>query len=71
MQLIRRFAACSVLAERLEACLVRGAEINVAKYCALSNTLVRLALLLNIDRPTRSPTTLADYLRDEHEEITK
>ena len=69
MQLIRRFAACSVLAERLEACVVRGAKIEVYEYCKLTDTLVRLAVLLNSGSGTRSPTqNIADFFK--HIEIS-
>ena len=43
MQLIRRFASGAVLAEELEARLVRGEQVDIAEHALLSSTLVRLA----------------------------
>jgi hypothetical protein len=64
--LIRRFAAAAVLAERLEAKLVSGADIDIQEHATLSSTLVRLAQRIGIDRVPRDvgSMTLADYLDD-------
>lgn len=65
-QLIRRFAACSVIAETMEAELANGKPINIAEHSQLSSTLTRLATRIGIDRMARDVTpTLQDYL-DEH-----
>src|SRR5664279_3983051 len=65
-QLIRRFAACSVIAEQMEAELANGKPINIAEHSQLSSTLTRLATRIGIDRMARDVTpTLQDYL-DEH-----
>jgi len=62
-QLIRRFAACSVLAEALEAKVVAGKEIDIDEHTRLSSTLVRLAQRIGIDRVPRDVTpSLQDYL---------
>lgn len=70
-QLIRRFAAASVLAEQMEARLVGGENIDLQEYSQLSSTLVRLAQRIGIDRRARNVTpTLAEYLEakaNEHD----
>ena len=64
LQLIRRFAACSVLAEQAEAKLANGEEIDVTQHALLCSTLTRLASRLGIDRVARDVTpTLSDYLK--------
>src|ERR1019366_3870148 len=42
-QLIRRFSACSVIAEQMEAALARGEKFDITEHSTLSSTLVRLA----------------------------
>ena len=49
-QLVRRFAAAAVLAERLESRLANGEEISIQEHAILSSTLVRLAGRIGIDR---------------------
>ena len=49
-QLIRRFAATAVLAERMEARLVKGEEINITEHSLLCSTLARLVSRIGIDR---------------------
>ena len=63
-QLIRRFAACSVIAEQAEARLVAGEQIDVQEHALLCSTLTRLVSRLGIDRIAKdiSPT-LSDILR--------
>ena len=64
MQLIRRFASGAVLAEALEARLVKGEQIDIAEHALLSSTLVRLAQRIGINRVAWDVTpTLGDYLR--------
>lgn len=65
--LIRRFAAAAVLAERLEARLVSGADIDIQEHATLCSALVRLGARIGIDRVSRdiSPT-LSDYLAEAH-----
>lgn len=69
LQLLRRFAASTVLAEQMEARLLRGEQVNLAEYISLSATLVRIAKTIGIDR-TRSDLAprLTDYLRSEQVE---
>lgn len=75
-QLIRRFAACCVLAEKAEARLVADEEISVERHALLCSTLTRLASKLGINRVARDVTpTLDEYLeslaRDKAREATK
>jgi hypothetical protein len=70
MQLIRRFASGAVLAEELEARLVRGEPVDIAEHALLSSTLVRLAQRIGIDRRAKPITpTVRDYL--EHVEAAE
>jgi hypothetical protein len=63
LQLVRRFAAASVLAEMMEAQLANGEDIDVQRHAHLSSTLVRIAQRIGIDRRARNITpTLRDYL---------
>ena len=65
LQLVRRFAAAAVLAERMEARLANGEEINVAEHALLCSTLVRIAQRIGINRVPRDVSlTLADILRE-------
>jgi hypothetical protein len=62
-QLIRRFAAASVLAEQMEAALARGEPIEIAEHALLTSTLVRIAQRIGIDRRAKNFTpSLHDYL---------
>jgi hypothetical protein len=61
-QLIRRFAALSVMAENQEAQLVMGNPLDLAEHCQISSTLVRLATRLGINRASKVVTPLRDYL---------
>jgi hypothetical protein len=56
LQLIRRFAAASVLAEQLESRLANGEQIDITEHATLSSTLVRLAQRIGIDRVPRDVT---------------
>jgi hypothetical protein len=58
LQLIRRFAACAVLAEQMESRLANGEEINIAEHCQLSSTMVRIAHRIGIERIPRDAGTL-------------
>lgn len=66
VQLIRRFAACSVLAEQLEARLARGEPIDIAEHASLASTLVRLANRIGIERRARPVETLAEYISSRY-----
>jgi hypothetical protein len=48
--LIRRFAAAAVLAEQLEARVVRGEPVNITEFAQLSSTLVRITNHLGLER---------------------
>jgi hypothetical protein len=63
-QLIRRFAACSVIAEMMEAELANGKPINIAEHSQLSSTLTRLASRIGIERTSKdvTPPSVSDYL---------
>ena len=54
MQLVRRFAAASVLAEQMEGRLANGEQIDIAEHAQLSSTLVRLTNHLGLDRVPRA-----------------
>ena len=68
LQLIRRFAAASVIAEQMESRLANGQEINIVEHAQLSSTLVRIAQRIGIDRKLRhvvpSLTEYLEYDRD-------
>ena len=62
LQLIRRFAACSVLAEQLEARLARNETVDVSEHSQLSSTLTRLVQRIGINRVAKTVPTLGEYL---------
>jgi hypothetical protein len=63
IQLIRRFAAASVIAEGLEAAYVNGQQIDITTHTQLCSSLVRIAHRIGINRRLRNVTpALADYL---------
>jgi hypothetical protein len=66
LQLIRRFAACCVLAEEMESRLVRGAQIDITEYVQLTTTMVRVAQRIGLDRIQRdvNSPSLQDILRE-------
>jgi hypothetical protein len=63
-QLIRRFAACACLAERLESRLANGEAIDIQEHATLSSTLVRLAARIGIDRVPIDVTDPLTYARE-------
>jgi hypothetical protein len=65
LQLIRRFAAGSCLAEALETRMANGEDIDVEQHCQLSSTLVRLSTRLGLDRHQREVPSLKDYLASQ------
>jgi len=68
-QLIRRFAAASVLAEEMEARLANGQQVDISEHSTLSSTLVRLASRIGIDRIARTFTpTVGDYIEHVQDE---
>jgi hypothetical protein len=63
LQLVRRFAAAAVLAERMEARLANGEEIDITQHGLLCSTLVRIAQRIGINRvPKNVMPHLHDYL---------
>jgi len=65
LQLIRRFAAASVLAEQLEARLANGEKIDSSEHALLVSSCVRLARQLGVNRVAKNVTpSLGEYLRD-------
>jgi hypothetical protein len=61
--LLRRLAAASFLAEAIEAQALNGSEINLAEYCNLASTTVRISSRVGLTRQTRNVTpTLAEYI---------
>jgi hypothetical protein len=71
-QLIRRFAAASVLAEQLESKLANGEDIDIVKHALLCSTLTRLSQRNGINRIPRDVTPslntyLARKVQDEAE----
>jgi hypothetical protein len=61
-QLIRRFAATSVLAEQLEIRIAKGELVDIQELATLSSTLVRLASRIGIDRIAKPVTDLDSFL---------
>jgi hypothetical protein len=64
IQLIRRFAAASCIAESFEAKLVAGEDINLAEFAQLSSTLVRLTNHLGLERVPRVVNRLVGEVID-------
>jgi hypothetical protein len=64
MQLIRRFAAASVLAEQMEAKLANGEEIDIQQHALLCSTLCRVGMRIGINRVPKdiTPPDLKTYL---------
>jgi hypothetical protein len=67
LQLIRRFAAASVLAEQMESRLANGKDISISEHALLCSTLTRIASRLGLERRSRDVTpSLSDYLSTHH-----
>jgi hypothetical protein len=67
LQLVRRFSAAAVLAEALEAKLVRGEQIDITEHALLCSTLTRLVQRIGVDRIPREITpSLETYLQQQH-----
>ena len=65
LQLCRRFAACSVLAEAMEARLVNGEALDIGEYSQLTSTMVRVAHRIGINRTAKDITPHPlDYARE-------
>jgi hypothetical protein len=69
LQLIRRFAAASCIAEQMEAKLANGEVIDVQEHALLCSTLVRVSSRIGINRVARDVSpTLANILRESEED---
>jgi hypothetical protein len=69
VQLVRRFAACAVLAEAMESRMVSGEALDIAEYSTLTSTLVRVAQRIGINRIAKDITpTLAQYVASKEVE---
>jgi hypothetical protein len=65
VQLIRRFAACAVLAESLEGKLARGEQIDISEHAQLTSSMVRVAQRIGINRRAKEILpTLEAYLEN-------
>ena len=63
LQLVRRFSACCVMAEMIEARMVSGEQYDADEHAKLVSSLCRLALKLGIDRvPKNCTPSLQQYL---------
>ena len=61
--LVRRLAATTVVAEKLEAEMVNGGTIDIATLCTLASTTVRLSQRLGLERRARNVTpSVGQYL---------
>jgi hypothetical protein len=64
-QLIRRFSAAAVICEMREAAMARGEAFDAVRWVSLTNTMVKIAVQLGMDRLPREivdGTTLRDIL---------
>jgi hypothetical protein len=69
VQLVRRFAACAVLAENMESRMVNGETLDIGEYSTLTSTLVRVGQRIGINRVARDITpSLKDYIRAKEAE---
>jgi hypothetical protein len=67
--LLRRLAAASVLVEHIEARALNGGAIDIAEFCNLASTTVRISSRVGLTRQTRNVTpTLAEYIEAGVEE---
>ncbi len=70
LQLIRRFAATTVLVEELESALARGEEIDRAEHAQHSSTLVRLCRQIGVGRVRKdkcADINPLDYVAGRHQ----
>lgn len=67
LQLLRRFAAGFVIAEKMEGQLARGEHINCTEYATLCNALVRIADFLGLESTKHEASPkLSDYLKSHN-----
>ncbi|MGE3990119.1 hypothetical protein [Pseudorhodoplanes sp.] len=71
-QLVRRFAAASVLGEMMEARIANGDNVDIAQHALIASTLVRLSSKIGIDRRSKVVSTpaLKDYLESKTQKGT-
>jgi hypothetical protein len=70
VQLVRRFAAAAVLAERMESRIANGESVDISEHSLLCSTLVRIAQRIGINRRLRNVTPhLADYLDENYRNV--
>jgi hypothetical protein len=67
LQLIRRFSAAAVLAERMEARLARGETIDIQEHALLCSTLTRLVQRIGVDRIPRDISPSLDQYLEQRE----
>ena len=66
LQLVRRFAACAVLAEAMEARMANGEELDLQEHSTLTSTMVRVAQRIGINRTAKDITpSLQEYTADQ------
>jgi hypothetical protein len=63
LQLVRRFSAACVLAERLESRIANGQDVNISEHALLCSTLHRLAGRIGINRRPKPIPSPLDYAR--------
>src|SRR5262245_25736113 len=69
IDLLRRLAATTVVAELLESKVINGEPVDIAKLCTLASTTVRIATRLGLERQAREivpdPLTYAASFESE------
>jgi hypothetical protein len=63
--LLRRLAACSVLAEMMEAKAVDGEDVNIGEICTLASTAVRLTARVGLSRHKKNITPRLGAILEE------
>jgi hypothetical protein len=64
--LIRRLAALTVMSEEAETRVINGEGVDIAAFCQLASTTVRVAQRLGVERVAREiGPTLGDLLRED------
>jgi hypothetical protein len=68
LQLIRRFAACAVMAEQMESLLANGKKIDIGEHALLTSSMVRVAQRIGINRRAREiMPSLSQYLETKQQ----
>jgi hypothetical protein len=72
LALLRRLAAVTVCAEKIEARMINGEQIDIGTLCTLASTSVRIAQRVGLDRiPREVNQTLHEYLLEHHAEVAE